>query len=163
LDRIQRKGEPAFGREEPGAPSEPPGVEVSPPEPATTSSALRRPRIASTSIAAVPAPLASPATVTIIPAADLNALKLRLRDTHAGVFPKLSLKQKWNDLLPRFKACYQRRPDITVAQLRQQNEALLLKAVTALRKRDPLPASDLFSAREAVQDVLAGPKTFANI
>jgi hypothetical protein len=79
-----------------------------------------------------------PSPAATAPALDLKALEQRLRDTHAiGVFTKLSLKNQVDDLLAQFKTFYRGRSQITLAQLRQKYEVLLMKAVSVLQDNDP--------------------------
>ena len=95
---------------------------------------------------------------------DLKTLEQRLRDTRAiGVFTKLSLKNQVDDLLAQFKTFYGGHSQITLVQLRQKYEILLLKAVSVLQNDDPQLASAISSSREAIWNVLADPKSFANI
>jgi len=111
--------------------------------------------------AALPSP---PSPAATAPALDLKALEQRLRDTHAiGVFTKLSLKNQVDDLLAQFKTFYRGQSQITLAQLRQKYEVLLMKAVSVLQDNDPQLASAISSSREAIWNVLADPKSFANI
>jgi hypothetical protein len=113
--------------------------------------------------AGLPSPT-SPTTSATAPALDLKALEQRLRDTHAiGVFTKLSLKNQVDDLLAQFKTFYRGQSQITLAQLRQKYEVLLMKAVSVLQDNDPQLASAISSSREAIWNVLADPKSFANI
>ena len=102
--------------------------------------------------AAAPAPL------------DLKGLEQRLRDTSAiGLFTKLSLKNQVDDLLAQFKAFHQGQAGITVAQLRQKFELLLMKVVTLLQNGDPALASAISASREAIWGVLTDPQKFAAI
>ena len=111
--------------------------------------------------AALPSP---PSPAATAPALDLKSLEQRLRDTHAiGVFTKLSLKNQVDDLLAQFKTFYRGQSQITLAQLRQKYEVLLMKAVSVLQDNDPQLASAISSSREAIWNVLADPKSFANI
>jgi len=113
---------------------------------------------------AVPNATAPPSPTATAPALDLKALEQRLRDTHAiGVFTKLSLKNQVDDLLAQFKTFYRGQSQITLAQLRQKYEVLLMKAVSVLQDNDPQLASAISSSREAIWNVLADPKSFANI
>jgi hypothetical protein len=106
----------------------------------------------------------SQATAAGAPTLDLKTLEQRLRDTRAiGVFTKLSLKNQVDDLLAQFKAFYGGHSPLTLAQLRQKYEALLLKVVSVLQDDDPQLASAISSSREAIWGVLADPKSFANI
>jgi hypothetical protein len=98
------------------------------------------------------------------PTLDLKGLEQRLRDTHAiGLFTKLSLKNQVDDLLARFRAFHQGNSGISLAQLRRQYELLLLKVVSLLQDDDPELASTVTSSRQAIWNLLADPKTFANI
>ena len=95
---------------------------------------------------------------------DLKGLEQRLRDTRAiGLFTKLSLKNQVDDLLAQFKALHQGQSGVTVAQLRQKYELLLMKVVTLLQDGDPTLASAVSSSREAIWDVLTDPQKFAAI
>lgn len=107
---------------------------------------------------------ASPPALAGPPALDLKALEQRLRDTSAiGVFTKLTLKNQVDDLLAQFKAFHQGQSQLTLAQLRQKYEELLLKVVSLLQDGDPALASAISASREAIWNVLTDPKKFANI
>jgi hypothetical protein len=137
-------------------------AKAAPPSVASTLHATQEPPSTPAPNAAVtPSP---GATAGAAPALDLKALEQRLRDTHAiGVFTKLSLKNQVDDLLAQFKAFYRGQSQITLAQLRQKYEVLLMKAVSVLQDNDPQLASAISSSREAIWNVLADPKSFANI
>jgi hypothetical protein len=123
---------------------------------AATSAAATSPKAAAT--APSPAKTAAPAPL------DLKGLEQRLRDTRAiGLFTKLSLKNQVDDLLTQFKALHQGHSGVTVAQLRQKYELLLMKVVTLLQDGDPTLASAVSSSREAIWDVLSDPQKFAAI
>jgi hypothetical protein len=115
--------------------------------------------------AATAAPAAAaPSTASTPPSLDLKGLEQRLRETRAiGVFTKLSLKNQMDDLLAQFKAFHQGKPGVTVGQLRQKYELLLMKVVTLLQDGDPALASAVSSSREAIWDVLTDPQKFAAI
>jgi hypothetical protein len=116
------------------------------------------PAVPATTPAAPPPPTASAAAL------DLNGLEQRLRDTRAiGVFTKLTLKNQVDDLLGKFKSFHQGQSRVTLAQLRQQYEVLLLKVISLLQDDDPSLASAVSSSREAIWGVLTDPKKFANI
>jgi hypothetical protein len=124
----------------------------------TTSAAAIHPP--SPPAAAARAPSAAGAT----PALDLTALEQRLRDTHAiGVFTKLSLKNQVDDLLAQFKAFHSGGSSVSLTELRQKFELLLVKVVTLLQDSDPSLAAAVSSSREALWGVLSDPKKFANI
>ena len=145
-------------------PSGPTATKASPPSPAAPT---RTPPAASAAVpasAATAASQSSPGSGTATSTLDLNALEQRLRDTHAiGLFTKLSLKNQVDDLLAQFKAFHQGRSVVTLAQLRQKYEQLLLKVVSLLQDNDPSLASAVSSSREAIWGILTDPKTFANI
>jgi hypothetical protein len=106
----------------------------------------------------------SPGSGTAAPTLDLKGLEQRLRDTHAiGLFTKLSLKNQVDDLLAQFKAFHQGRAGVTLAQLRQKYEQLLMQVISLLQDHDPSLASAVSSSREAIWGILTDPKTFANI
>jgi len=128
----------------------------------------------SAAVSPAPAPVATLATATAAaslpskeaaaPPLDLKGLEQRLRDTRAiGLFTKLSLKNQVDDLLAQFKAFHQGQPGLTVAQLRQKYELLLMKVVTLLQDGDPALASAVSSSREAIWEVLTDPQKFAAI
>jgi hypothetical protein len=120
---------------------------------------------------AAPAPAAPPAAVPRAAAAiatppaaatlDVEALKARLRATKAiGVFTKLSLKNKVDDLMKQFTEHYRgKKPPI--AELRQAYDLLMMKVLTLLQDDDQALASAVVSSREAIWALLADEKTFA--
>lgn len=102
--------------------------------------------------APVPAPLA------------LDTLEQRLKDTPAiGTFTKLTLKNQVDDLLDRFRAYYDGRGSVTIAQLRQHYEQLLAKVHGLLKDGDPALASAVVNSREAIWGVLTDPAKFAKL
>jgi hypothetical protein len=96
----------------------------------------RAPQPAGPTVAAAsPAPPAK--TPDAAPPLDLKALEQRLRDTKAiGMFTKLSLKNKVDDLLDEFEDYYAGKPKYTVKALRQPYDLLLMRAAAT---RDPGP------------------------
>ena len=104
-------------------------------------------------------PGASPA-----PALDLPSLEQRLRDTRAiGVFTKLSLKNQVDDLLGEFRAFHRRQAAVTVAELRQKYDLLLLKVLSLLQDGDPPLAAAVSSSREAIWEMLIDPQKFEKL
>ena len=98
------------------------------------------------------------------PALDLTALEQRLRDTHAiGVFSKLSLKNQVDDLLSRFRAFYSGQARMSLAELRQRYDLLLLKVLSLLQDGDPPLASAISASREAIWRILADREKFQKI
>jgi len=151
-------------------------VESSPPTQSGSGTAKSRPPKQatgqkSTGVSPVPATAATagaaalpPAKAATPPPLDLKGLEQRLRDTRAiGVFTKLSLKNQVDDLLAQFKAFHQGQTGVTVGQLRQKYELLLMKVVALLQDGDPALASAVSSSREAIWEVLTDPQKFAAI
>ena len=129
-------------------PPAPPGVKT--PVPQT-------PRKDAAPVAARPKPVA-PATA---PTLDVEALKARLRATKAiGVFTKISLKNKVDDLMQQFTEHYQgKKPPM--AELRLSYDLLMMKVLTLLQDSDPPLASAIVSSREAIWTLLANEQSFA--
>jgi hypothetical protein len=162
---------PAAASQPPPAAAQPPSIRAGPvatkvpsARPASVARAAPAPPAAAAANTSRPAAAAPAASVASVAALDLNALEQRLRDTHAiGVFTKLSLKNQVDDLLAQFKAFYRGQSQVTLAQLRQNYEVLLLKVVSVLQEGDPALASAVSSSREAIWSVLKDPKKFATI
>jgi hypothetical protein len=94
------------------------------------------------------------------PTLDLDALKARLRATKAiGVFTKISLKNKVDDLMKQFTQHYQgKKPPL--AELRLSYDLLMMKVLSLLQDSDQTLASEVVSSREAIWALLADEKTF---
>jgi hypothetical protein len=91
-------------------------------------------------------------------------LEQRLRDTHAiGIMTKLSLKNRVDDLLAEFRKFHQGNSSMTLAQLRQSYELLLLQVVSLIQNGDPQLASAVSSSREAIWSLLSDPRKFAQL
>lgn len=98
------------------------------------------------------------------PPLDLTALETRLKETTAiGVFTKITLKNQVDDLLEQFRAYYQGRARITLAELRQPYDRLLLKVLSLLQDGDPELARAVVASREAIWNILADPNKFATL
>lgn len=119
-----------------------------------------------------PAPAPQPAKSTLAtvaksvttPPLDMKSLEARLKDTQAiGVFTKIALKNQVNDLLDQFRAYYQGRLKITLADLRRPYEMLLQKVLALLQDGDPPLAGAIVASREAIWGILADPAKFATI
>jgi hypothetical protein len=123
------------------------------PRPATSPTPPAAPAVAQTS----PAP---PAAASL----DLTSLEQRLKDTRAiGVFTKLSLKNQVDDLLSQFRAFHNRKAAISLSELRQRYDLLLLKVLSLLQNGDPPLASAIASSREALWGILSDPQKFAKL
>ena len=95
---------------------------------------------------------------------DLTALEKRLKETNAiGVFTKLTLKNQVDELLDRFRAHYEGRVKITLSQLRQPYDMLILKVLTLLQDGDPSLARAVAESREAIWGILSDPNKFKNL
>lgn len=104
-----------------------------------------------------PAPAAAPPL-------DLSSLEQRLRDTRAiGVFTKLSLKNQVDDLLGEFRSFHRGERTVTLAELRQKYDLLLLKVLSLLQDGDPTLASAISSSREAIWEILIDPQKFQKV
>lgn len=101
-----------------------------------------------------------PAAATL----DLASLEQRLRDTRAiGVFTKLSLKNQVDDLLGQFRAYHKKEAQISLTELRQRYNLLLMKVLTLLQDNDAPLAAAISSSREAIWLILSDPGKFAKI
>ena len=121
-----------------------------------------------TSPAAVTPPAAASAPAQAVPASapalDLTSLKQRLRDTSAiGVFTKLALKNQVDDLLDKFRGFYRGQVKITLPQLRQSYDLLVMKVLALLQDSDPGLAREIIGSREAIWGLLADPQKFATL
>jgi hypothetical protein len=86
---------------------------------------------------------------------DLATLQQRLRATPAiGVFTKLSLKNQVDDLLAQFRGYFAGTINVSLADLRQRYEQLLLKVLTLLQDGDPNLAAAIKASKEAIWGVL---------
>lgn len=115
---------------------------------------------------AQPAAAMDPHTAVAEATAPLNltSLEQRLADTDAiGLFTKLSLRNQVDDLLAEFKSFYSGGSGLSLAELRQKFELLLLKVVSLLQDDDPTLAAAVSSSREAIWAVLSNPNKFADL
>jgi len=144
------------------APSDPtpPQVvsKVAPPAPTAPAPVAPAPK------SAAPTPVARRAPVVTPPALDLNSLKEQLRATKAiGVFTKLSLKNKVDDLLDQFREYYQGKTTLTMAVLRRSYDLLMMKVLSLLQDEDQQLAAAIVSSREAIWGLLVDPTKFATL
>lgn len=92
---------------------------------------------------------------------DLDALKAQLRETKAiGVFTKISLKNKVDDLMKQFREYHQGKTTLSMKQLRQSYDLLLMKVLSLLQDSDQKLASAIVASREAIWDLLSDQKKF---
>ena len=98
------------------------------------------------------------------PPLDVASLEQRLKDTKAiGVLTKITLKNQIDDLLNQFRALYQGKLKLTLAELRRPYDLLVLKVLSLLQDGDPALAAAIVASREAIWAVLADPAKFATI
>lgn len=98
------------------------------------------------------------------PPLDLKSLETRLRETNAiGVFTKLTVKNQVDDLLDRFRDYYKGRLQISLAELRQAYDLLVLKVLALLQDADPPLASALAASRESIWGILSSREKFSTI
>ncbi len=151
----------------------PVNAHVAPPETAGPS-AVKPASPAPKGLAAVPkTPVAQPpkkespapeAAKQPSPTLDLRSLEQRLKDTKAiGVLTKIALKNQVDDLLDQFRAYYQGKLKITLAELRRPYDLLIMKVLSLLQDSDPSLASALVASREAIWGILSDPAKFATV
>jgi hypothetical protein len=98
------------------------------------------------------------------PALDLNSLKERLKDTSAiGLFTKLSLKNQVDDLLSQLRAYHAKKATLSLGELRQRYDLLLLKVLSLLQDGDPPLATAISQSRESIWSILSDPQQFAKL
>ncbi len=140
-----------------------PPASVKAPAKATPPTLRTRAPIAGTPMPAAPPVAARPAPATPL-TLDLNALKEQLKETKAiGVFTKISLKNKVDDLLEQFREYYQGKATLTMTDLRQSYDLLMMKVLSLLQDDDQKLASAIVSSREAIWGLLADPTKFATL
>jgi hypothetical protein len=115
-----------------------------------------------------PKPAGTPVTPARPPAApltlDLNALEAQLRATKAiGLFTKISLKNKVDDLMQQFREHYEGKTRRTMAELRQSYDLLIMKVLSLLQDDDQPLASAIVASREAIWGLLSDQNKFANL
>jgi hypothetical protein len=113
---------------------------------------------------AVPGTAASGPSAPAAPTLDLNSLKERLKDTSAiGLFTKLSLKNQVDDLLSQLRAYHAKKAPLSLGELRQRYDLLLLKVLSLLQDGDPPLAAAISQSRESIWSILSDPQQFAKL
>ena len=91
----------------------------------------------------------------------MNALKEQLKETKAiGIFTKISLKNQVDDLMKQFREYYQGKTTLSLKQLRQSYDLLLMKVLSLLQDTDQKLASAIVASREAIWGLLSDQKKF---
>ena len=107
---------------------------------------------------------AAPVAKAAAPPLDLKALETELKETKAiGVLTKLSIKNQVDDLLSQFRAFYQGKLKITLAELRRPFDLLVLKLLSLLQDSDPTLAAAIVASREAIWGILSDRTKFASL
>jgi hypothetical protein len=107
---------------------------------------------------------AAPVAKAAAPPLDLKALETELKETKAiGVMTKLSIKNQVDDLLSQFRAFYQGKLKITLAELRRPFDLLVLKLLSLLQDSDPTLAAAIVASREAIWGILSDRTKFASL
>ena len=149
----QPASQPRQTETQPATP-EPAAPPVAAPKPAAQRAAAAPPPAAAPPVATTPAPVASPTL-------DLNALKEQLKETKAiGFFTKISLKNQVDDLMKQFREYYQGKTKLSLKQLRQSYDLLMMKVLSLLQDTDKKLASAIVSSREAIWGLLSDQKKF---
>jgi hypothetical protein len=130
-----------------------PAVKPATPAPPKTARASSQPPVKP----AVPVAPAAPVARTL----DVNTLIEQLKETKAiGLFTKISLKNKVDDLMDKFHEYYQRQGSHTLPELRQSYDLLMMKVLSLLQDKDPPLATTIASSREAIWGLLSDQKKF---
>ncbi|MDX1460738.1 MAG: hypothetical protein R3348_06735 [Xanthomonadales bacterium] len=134
--------------------------QVSEPAPVRESPSARRPD----DRAPVPGNVSKPAAVAAEATLDLPGLETRLRKTKAiGVFTKLELKSQVNDLLGDIEAYHAERSRLSLSQIEQRFNLLVMKLLVLLEEDDPQLHREIASARPALWTTLADPDQFSSV
>jgi hypothetical protein len=146
---------------------------AAPPPAAPSSNVAKSPAPEAKAPAKSPAPAAPPpakpgptveASKPKAPPLDLKTLEAQLKQTKAiGVLTKLSLKNQVDDLLNQFRAFYQGKLKITLAELRRPFDLLVLKLLSLLQDSDPSLAAAIAASREAIWGILSDKTRFASL
>jgi len=144
----------------------PPAATAAAPKPKAAAPPVAAPKPAATRVAAAPPPAAAPPVApppapVAPPTLDLNALKEQLKETKAiGFFTKISLKNQVDDLMKQLREYYQGKTKLSLKQLRQSYDLLLMKVLSLLQDTDKKLASAIVSSREAIWGLLSDQKKF---
>lgn len=135
---------------------------ITEPEPAT-------PATVESPASAAPAVTDAPATGSGVPASaapqlDLDGLETRLRKTKAiGMFTKLELKNQVEALLDDMQRYHEQRGSLSLEQLEDRFELLVMKLLLLLQDDDPQLHRAIADARPTLWTTLANPDQFASV
>lgn len=100
----------------------------------------------------------------LLPSVDLPSLEKQLRETDAiGLFTKITLKNQIDDLVNQFREYHGKRREISLAELRQRYDMLLLKLLSLLQDKDPPLAHTIVASRDTIWSMLTDPHKFSTI
>jgi hypothetical protein len=153
------------GNASPPLVARPPAATAAAPKPNPAASPVAAPKPGAPRVGAAPPPAAAssvaPPTPVASPTLDLNALKEQLKETKAiGFFTKVSLKNQVDDLMKQLREYYQGKTKLSLKQLRQSYDLLLMKVLSLLQDTDKKLASAIVSSREAIWGFLSDQKKF---
>lgn len=143
-----------------------PEMPVSEPRIVPTQQGGRQPAVKPATPATPATKAAPPVAKTLLATAplDLSRLEEELKETKAiGFFTKITLKNQVDDLLDKFRGYHQGTAKLTIRDLRQSYDLLMMKVLSLLQDEDQKLASAIVSSREAIWGLLADPKTFATL
>jgi hypothetical protein len=113
-------------------------------------------------VAPMPAPAPSPVSQPQV--LDLDGLETRLRKTKAiGVFTKLELKSQVGELLDKMEGYHGSRNSLSLVQLEEHFNLLVMKLLVLLEDEDPQLHRDIARARPTLWTTLADPVQFSSI
>jgi len=136
------------------------GTQPAAPPPVSTARAPK-PTSSPAPVARLPQPVAPPAKASSL---DLTGLTQQLKETKAiGLFTKIALKNQVDDLLGQFRQHYQGKAKVDIAELRRSYNLLMMKVLSLVQDKDQKLASAIASSRDAIWDLLADPKKFADL
>ena len=93
-----------------------------------------------------------------LPSVDLPSLEKQLRETDAiGLFTKITLKNQIDDMVNQFREYHGKRREISLAELRQRYDMLLLKLLLLLQDKDPPLAHTIVASRDTIWSMLTDP------
>jgi hypothetical protein len=156
----------AAGNVSPPPVARPPAATAAAPKPNPATPPVTAPKPAAPRVAAAPqpadaSPVVAPPAPVASPTLDLNALKEQLKETKAiGFFTKISLKNQVDDLMKQFREYYQGKTKLSLKQLRQSYDLLLMKVLSLVQDTDKKLASAIVSSREAIWGFLSDQKKF---
>jgi hypothetical protein len=145
----------------PAAPTTTPPAPKPAAAPVTPATRPAAPRVAAPREPATPPVVAAPTAPAAPLTLDLNSLEAQLRATKAiGLFTKMSLKNKVDDLMQQFRDHYEGKTKRTMTDLRRSYDLLIMKVLSLLQDADQPLASAIVSSRESIWALLSDQNRF---